>query len=280
MTFPTDEDFTDVPQRIYTSWLKWKKEESLPRVRKQMLSVLENVAWDSSFFWNLLSYEPASEQFSKMQKELLLFMRWEVSEELLFLLAKEKRLLHPYDEKYWCPVSVTLLSKSLHLVSDYLLPVKKRCGDVASDVQQTLFKELMKLSHEAANSVKDIINHNGRMSSNCELSVRDIAFLAKPEAGSRVLVVNTEPISWVSIEDFSKATKTLFLEWYLIHEVVMVVHALASLIHWNSCQNTGEPIYSLKNMCEVVGIEESLLDNFVPHAIRAWMPLINDVSNF
>jgi hypothetical protein len=46
-------------------------------------------------------------------------------------------------------------------------------------------------------------------------------------------------------------------EWYLLHHVVLVVHALASLVEWNDkSSDDGKPFYSLEKLCAAVEIDK------------------------
>lgn len=46
-------------------------------------------------------------------------------------------------------------------------------------------------------------------------------------------------------------------EWYLLHHVVLVVHALASLVDWNDTSSSdGQPHYTLEKLCAEVGIDK------------------------
>lgn len=46
-------------------------------------------------------------------------------------------------------------------------------------------------------------------------------------------------------------------EWYLLHHVVLVIHALASLVEWNDkSSDDGQPFYSLEKLCAAVEIDK------------------------
>ena len=67
VTLPTDDDFTDVPQRAYANWKKEKKERDLPRMRMELLNEI-NIKWDPSFVRNISDPD--------MQTKVVQALRW------------------------------------------------------------------------------------------------------------------------------------------------------------------------------------------------------------
>lgn len=301
VTFPTEEDFTDAPRRLYSDWLKWKKRD--PQVKERMMGYLEKMKWDPLFSWNHWNTSPPKQNNAEsacfpakpdhthhresakvahpeLKSKMLASLQWEVSEELIFLLVKEKRLLNPFDEQYWCPISVQLLKKSLHIVADYLIQDKNHCDESNLNILLSLRKKLFDVALEATRAVKAITDLIADSKTDTSSFASYLSFLEKADPSkdikhhSRYLVVDSVQLSRVSVEDFAKAPQSLDKNWYLISEVIFVTHALASLINWNPYQSTEKTIYSLDEICNAVEINEDASYKLLTPKIRAWGPLI------
>merc|ERR1712194_143146 len=267
VTLPTHGDFKDAPKRTYTNWMKWKKQQDLPRTRLKTLKGFDTIKWDPSFVWNISAGIVGPP--SVMQTKLFQSLRWELSEELLFLLIKDERLSHPFDEKLWCPLSVSLLTKCLHLISDYLLMGRNH---------HILLKTFMGLARDTADTMKKIIHESGNASSNQDVSrVGSLAFVEKPNTQEclHVLLVEAVNINTSTVKDYINDPQPLDLDWYLIHQVVLAVHPLASLIDWGQHSGTGKPLYSIEKLCASVGIEDTTYLNFYTSTMQEWHPLVS-----
>lgn len=81
------------------------------------------------------------------------------------------------------------------------------------------------------------------------------------------------------IDAFRKRVAKVHTEWYLIHHVVLVVHALASLVDWsNITTHDGLPLYSIEMLCNEAGVdrkkvEEAISFGFVLPTISRRSPL-------
>jgi len=267
VTTPTHDDFKDVPKRTYSNWMKWNKQQDLPRMRLKMLKGFDTFQWDPSFVWDI-SAGLATGSSSETQTNIFQSLRWELVEELLFLLTKNKRLSHPFDEKIWCPLSVSLLTKCLHLIADFLLMGRD---------QQILCKTFMGLARDAANTMKNIINESVNASTNQDLSrFGSLAFVEKSneQEGAHVLIVEAVNINKLTVEEYLNDPQPLDLDWYLIHQVILAVHPLASLIDWGPSSDTGNPLYSIERLCEDVGLGDTSYLNFYTSKVQEWRPLV------
>mmetsp|Transcript_14031 Transcript_14031/g.26748 ORF Transcript_14031/g.26748 Transcript_14031/m.26748 type:complete len:444 (+) Transcript_14031:1976-3307(+) len=261
VTIPTHDDFKDAPKRTHSNWMKWKKQADLPRMRLKVLKGFDTIQWDPSFVWNILAGLGSGS--SEMQTTILQSMRWELSEELLFLLMKNKRLSHPFDEKIWCPISVSLITKCLHLIADFLLMGRDK---------KILCEAFMGLARDAANTMKDIINE----SENASL-VGNLAFVDKSnEQNAAYVIAESVDVNKLALEDYLNKPQPLDLDWYLVHQVILAVHPLASLIDWGSSAGTGNPLYSIHKTSTNVGLEDSSYLNFYTLKDEEWHPLLCD----
>jgi len=227
------------------------------------------VKWDPSFVWNISAGMVASS--SELQAKLCQSLRWEISEELLFMLIKDKRLSHPFDERIWCPLSVSLLTKCLHLIVDHLLMGRDH---------QILFKTFMGLARNTADTMKNIIHESGNSSSNQAVSrVGSLAFAEKSnaKAGLHVLIVEAVNVNKSTVEDYMNDPKPLDLDWYLIHQVVLAVHPVASLIDWSQNSDTGNSLYSIEKLN--VGLEDASYLAFYTSTMQEWCPLVNNETS-
>lgn len=243
VTVPNDEDFSGMSSRIYQNWKTWQKKQELPLMRMKVLSQLSTLLWDHSFVWNI------SDEAASLRPKILGSLTWEFSEELLFLLVKNKRLSKPFDEKHWCPLSVSLMRKSLHLMADY--------SSLGID-KTVLSKRLMDLVAITANELEIILSHS---SSNQELfNVNKLAFCEKDNASDsvrRVVVAEAIEVNRLSVEDYLKDAVPLDKDWYLI-QIVLAVHPLASLIDWGQSSSTAnnDALYSIEKLCQTIGLDK------------------------
>ena len=261
VTLPTEEDFSGMTSRIYQSWKNWQKKQELPQKRIKVLSQLSTLLWDHSFVWNI------SDEAASVRPKILNSLTWEFSEELLFLLVKNKRLSKPFDEKYWCPLCVSLMRKSLHLMADY--------SSLGID-KNVLSTRLMDLVAVAADELENILNNS---SSNQELSdVNKLAFREQDNASDavrRVVVAEAIEVNRLSVEDYLKNAVPLDKDWYLI-QIVLAVHPLASLIDWGQSSSTAvDALYSIEKLCKTIGLdEETPFSDQYRKKVVDWEPLL------
>jgi len=267
VTVPTDDDFKGVPRRTYSNWKKSKKQQDLPWMRLRMMKGFDTLNWDPSFLWDI-SAGSACASTSEMQTKIFRSLRWEFSEELLFMLMKNHRLSHPFDKKIWCTVSMSLLTSCLHLIADYLL--------MGID-KQILYKRLMGLARGAANAMRDI---SAKASTRRDFSlINNLTFHenAHPQELAHVVVVDAIHINRLSVGDYVKdpGLMSLDMEWYLIHQVILAVHPFASLIEWGPSSGTDNSLYSIDKLCGNIGLDkDASYLNFYSLKVREWRPLV------
>ena len=234
VTIPTDSDFVNVSDRCYQTW----KKQQLPHVRAKVLKGLDSIIWDKSFVWNMSNRADFGQQ-----AKILNSLRWEFTEELLFLLISNGRLTHPLGEEQWCPLSVNLTISCLHSIADSLL----LCID-----KNVVCQRLLGSARDAANSLSDIMNKNTNSATDQASLIDKLAFVEDDASESdRVVVVASIEANRTSIDDMKG--HILDKEWYLIHQIVLVVHPIASLIDWGSADGT---LYSIEKLCETIGLDK------------------------
>jgi len=255
VTIPTESDFVNVSDRCYQAW----KKQQLPHVRTKVLKGLDSLIWDRSFVWNMSNRADFG-----LQAKILNSLRWEFIEELLFSLMSNERLSHPFDEEQWCPLSVDLMTSCLHSIADCLL---------LSTEKNVVFQRLLGFARDAANSLSDIMNKNTNTSTNQVSLIDKLAFVEEEDASEsdRVVVVESVKINRSSIDDYVKG-HILDKEWYLIHQIVLVVHPIASLIDWGSADGT---LYSIEKLCETIGLDkETPYISYYKAKTRDWKSLL------
>ena len=254
VTIPTDSDFVNVSDRCYQTW----KKQQLPHVRAKVLKGLDSIIWDRSFVWNMSNRADFGQQ-----AKILNSLRWEFTEELLFLLNSNGRLSHPFGEEQWCPLSVNLTISCLHSIADSLL----LCID-----KNVVCQRLLGSARDAANSLSDIMNKNTDSSTNQASLIDKLAFVEEDASESdRVVVVESVEVNRASIDDYMKG-HILDKEWYLIHQIVLVVHPIASLIDWGSADDI---LYSIEKLCEAIGLDkEAPYISYYKSKTRDWKSLL------
>ncbi len=253
VTHPTDDDFKGVPSRVYSSWKKWKRQEELPGERLRVLDVLDTFKWNlpSSFLETLTS-------------KIFESLKWEFAEEILFLLAKEKRLTHPFDEMTWCPFSSSLLEECVLMTADFLLMGREKL---------TLYQKLTETTSNAFKALKEIINNSAITPPSIDIGVINkticVGNLAlKHKVHSAVLVVESIHINELCVEDYLRAPRPLDLDWYLINQIILPIHAVASVIDWDGT------CYSLETLFEHIELDIDAYAEFFRRKVHGWHPLI------
>jgi len=223
VTSPTESDFVNVSDRCYQTW----KKQQLPHVRAKVLKGLDSIIWDKSFVWNMSNRADFGQQ-----AKILNSLRWEFTEELLFLLNSNGRLTQPFDEEQWCPLSVNLMTSCLHSIAEWRLQ---------STEKNVVCQRLLGSARDAANSLRDIMNKNTNSATDQASLIDKLAFVEEEASESdRVVVVESVEANRMSFDNLKG--HILDKEWYIIHQIVLVVHPIASLIDWGSADGT---LYSM-----------------------------------
>jgi len=263
VTHPTDNDFKGVPTRVYSNWKKWKKQQELPRVRLRTLTGLDTFKWNP-FFVTSETLSSSLGTSSGIHAKVVNSLKWEFAEEMLFLLAKDKRLNHPFDEMIWCPLSVSFLAKCVYHVAEFLL--------VGRD-KQKLCEIIMGMACDAAKSLKLIIKNSANTPSNTDngnknklICVENLAFNHK--VNIRVVVVESIHINKLCVAEYLSNPMPLDVNWYLINQIILPLHAVASLIDWDGN-------YSLEKLFEQIELDTDMsYIEFFRRKVFGWHPLI------
>lgn len=253
VTHPTDDDFKGLPWRVYSSWKKWKRQQKLPEERLRALNVLDTCKWDPSFIENLTS------------SKILESLKWEFAEEILFLLGKTSRLTHPFDAMVWCPFSTSLLEECVLKTAHYLVHMGRE--------KPTLCQALTEIASNAFKALKEITKNSEITPPSIDIGtinkticVENLAF--KHKVHDAVLVVESTHINELCVKDYLRAPKPLDFDWYLINQIILPVHAVASLIDW------GGTCYSLETLFEHIELDIDAYAECFRRKVRSWHPLI------
>ena len=78
---------------------------------------------------------------------------------------------------------------------------------------------------------------------------------------------NAPQFRWMprTIDAFKRGVAQVHAQWYLLHHVVMVVHALASTVDWAPNENE-RPFYSLEKLCSMIEFDTKIAEA----AISRW----------
>lgn len=247
MTLPTEEDFANMSNTVLRTWRKHRQEKHRIQIRAQMLNIL-----DKSFQWNA-SY--ILQAHSDTRDHLLKDYRWEISEELLYLMTKYNRMTEPFDTKKWCPLARTLLMRMLHAIADFTLVQDKK------DIQ-VLCRNLLSLARQAVRSIQELAK--GDLT---ELNIQDLSFLRKHNTS--IIIVHSIKRHKLSVDEYLKAPQKLDVEWYICCQIIMVAYPLLSSI-WQE----GNACSLLPMLCEQVGIDHNSPYLTLAHTIEAFTPLV------
>lgn len=183
-----------------------------------VLQKIDDFLWDPSFVLNSVSTAEAS-----LQKSIISSLRWDLSEEMLFLLTKNKRTSHPLDEEM-SSLSMSLMIKCLHLMAN---------GELFNINKDVLRLKLFHMAYSA--SIE--LNHSTTANNN------DISLIDK-------LALDTVE---VAVESDKQRAGISPAE--IIHQIVTVIHPIASLTDWSSSEgdtNNNSSLYSIGNLCEIL----------------------------
>jgi hypothetical protein len=83
---------------------------------------------------------------------------------------------------------------------------------------------------------------------------------------------NVPQFKWMprTVDAFKCGVAQVNEEWYLLHHVVMVVHALARCVDWGVAD--GQPIYSLERLCDTVGVDRRKAAAILNHGSAITLP--------
>ena len=184
---------------------------------KDILQKLDDFAWDPSFVKSVSTAEVS------LQKKTIQSLRWDLSEEMLFLLTKNKH--YPLDEEK-SPLSISLMIQCLHLMSNGEL------FNIDKDVLR------LKLFHLAYNAVIEL---NRSATANNDISLID------------KLAFDTVEVAVESDKQCAAGSNPA----EIIHQIVSVIYPIASLTDWRrssegDTNNSNSSLYSIGNLCEIL----------------------------
>jgi len=228
LTIPTEEDLVGAPKRTRASWQKWKKELTLPQRRRDMFQEFDSCMWDASTTRKLFS--DANQYSFQVRAKILESLRWDVVEEVLFLVCDRNHFFRPYDEKVWCRLSMDLMTTVLHILANYLLNGATAC---ATGPYEAIIN--------AARAASDKLRY-------LAASLDDLAFASpKSDASERVVVVDSVLANRMQVDIFKNSRSSLDIEWYQTRQIVTVVHPLLLLLQVDS--------YSVETLCGAIGVD-------------------------
>lgn len=197
----------------------------------------------------------------KTNEKLLRAYKYELLEENIFLASKGQLLLHPIDRSLFCPIARDIV-KTISENLTFKLRTHQLFGT-------GLVKEILKLALEASTEIRNIAKKSATETGQnkvCEI-LRRLAFEFDDEKSAhhtltcRVRTIDSPPVfqrinkngisarvRWIKKsedKDFE-----LDLEWYLLFQVVKVVHILATKC-FSGIEKYG---YTLANLCKTVGV--------------------------
>jgi hypothetical protein len=248
VTFPTEDDMRNASTRDKKNWKQWKVEQAIPRI----LDYLEAFEWDASFARSMKASLPTSQGESMILHSL----RWDVVEEILFVLVTNNRVHPQFVATYLCPMSASFVLECLLLVADFLLVDNADLGK--------LFQSLMDLGRVATNEVKATFERIRMPPDQETLSlVSKLCFeTGLGEAQRRVVVV--EPNNEVSLDHFLNNPMRLDYDWYAIHQIALPLHQIASVLDWGNR-------YSVETLCLELSLELSSCERL---EFKDWEPLL------
>ena len=186
---------------------------------KDILRKLDSFSWDHFFMSKSVSTAEVS-----LQKKTIQSLRWDLSEEMLFLLTKNKH--YPLDEENWSPLSISLMIQCLHLMANGEL------FNIDKDVLR------LKLFHMAYNAVIEL---NRSATASNDLSLID------------TLAFDTVEVAVDSDKQCAAGSNPA----EIIHQIVSVIYPIASLTDWQrssegDTNNNNSSLYSIGNLCEIL----------------------------
>ena len=229
LTIPTEEDLVGAPKRTRASWQKWKRELTLPDRRREMFQEFDSCKWDASIA-RKLPRDLASQYSFQVRAKILESLRWDVVEEVLFLVCDRNHFFRPYDEKIWCRLSMELMTTALHILANYLLNGATACVKGPYDA-----------IINAARAASDKLRY-------LAASLDDLAFASpKADASEWVVVVDSVLANRMQVDAFKNSRASLDIEWYLTRQVLVVVHPLLLFLRVDS--------YSIETLCGAIGLD-------------------------
>lgn len=282
LTSPTEEEIADATPRLKKLWRQQKEIDSWPRRALRMEENLKCMTWNPYMNEAILGLRTAAAGRKQFSPKSVLFeaIHQELSEEILYTLSRSKSLSHPYDHTHWCPLSISLMRRVLHNMTIFKL--SKESDSTTS--QATFSIILLRCASDAAESIRKTAE--SRFSSESDL--KHFAFdrrakehsmeenASAPESLKSFFLISVASGSGedasdsnkeeCSLESVVKGHAKLHVKWYIVRQVVAVVHAMACLVNWkmvspaaidSSVADEHSPLYSLEKLCSAVKINET-----------------------
>jgi len=262
LTHPTESEFNSASRRYRAEMDKKKAAETLPKRVAMIHETLQRMTWNQNLNRIIMSSSENcnSDDTENKKSSLLGVMQQELSEELLYILFTEKKLMNPFDKSEWCPLSSMLLKRLLGDIAR--LSMLEDYGSF--DSQKALAQVLYKRATYAAEVVKKIAK-NIRDNNQLNDRISYLAFQEQQSGKKRKFICvfpsdrtietfqGIDDCQCIYLDQIRSVHFCINVQWYIMRQIVSVVHSLASTISW--CQND---LYSLQKMCASVGVDASL----------------------
>mmetsp|Transcript_20911 Transcript_20911/g.30747 ORF Transcript_20911/g.30747 Transcript_20911/m.30747 type:complete len:352 (-) Transcript_20911:234-1289(-) len=256
LTHPTESEFNSASRRYRAEMDKKKAAETLPKRVAMIHETLQRMTWNQNLNRIIMSSSENcnADDTENKKSSLLGVMQQELSEELLYILFTEKKLMNPFDKSEWCPLSSMLLKRLLGDIAR--LSMLEDYGSF--DSQKALAQVLYKRATYAAEVVKKIAK-NIRDNNQLNDRISYLAFQEQQSGKKRKFICvfpsdrTIETFQGIYLDQIRSVHFCINVQWYIMRQIVSVVHSLASTISW--CQND---LYSLQKMCASVGVDASL----------------------
>ena len=116
LTHPTENELRFAPKRMITAWEKVKDGARRPTRTKHNVSVLQDMRWTSHLTHKLLK-ECQPDRDDKIYR----VMTEEISEEIIYRLRVERKLTNPFEKANWCLLSNEVFRKGVQLIIPFIL---------------------------------------------------------------------------------------------------------------------------------------------------------------
>ena len=116
LTHPTENELRLAPKRMITAWEKVKDGTRRPTRTKHNVSALQDMRWTSHLTHKLLK-----ECKVDLNDKVYGAITEEISEEVLYRLRIERKLTNPFEKGNWCLLSNEVFRKGIQLILPFIL---------------------------------------------------------------------------------------------------------------------------------------------------------------
>mmetsp|Transcript_9460 Transcript_9460/g.11702 ORF Transcript_9460/g.11702 Transcript_9460/m.11702 type:complete len:438 (+) Transcript_9460:3-1316(+) len=177
----------------------------------------------------------------------------EISEEILQ--EASCKILNPFDDAMWCPLSIALLQNCLKCIAASHFCENKNCLKAKTVMMRTL----LQLASDASKTIRDICGQFHSTHAQALRSSLGLLSFHPPYGGMASVVVEdmNNSNNLLDMEKLIYGETKIDIDWYIVQQVIAVVHGLC--LTYLKDFSIHNDLYSLSKICSELKMPESIV---------------------